>query len=116
MQQTDLLVVTGEYVSVEGALALLDMEIATCPSRTLVVPGGTVEWPADDIVRVYLSGITQRAIGVLLEKIDDKYNTPGHTVLPIREVQIDRVTGEILLSLDKKRISEMSPQLVPPDD
>ena len=109
-------VVTDKATSIDEVLSLLDMELWTGPRETITGSSGNREWPKNGIFHVQLAGIRPHQLGELVEAIREKYDHPGRTILPLKEVQIGFADGEIQLVLDKSRAAEMLPWPEPPDD
>ena len=108
--------ITGRSPSIDEALDLLDMELWTGPREIIAAPSGNREWPKNGTFCVQLAGIRPYQLGELVEAIREKYDHPGRTILPLKEVLVGFADGEILLVLDKSRAEEMLPWPEPPDD
>jgi len=108
--------VTGRSPFVDEALSLLDMELWTGPRETIAASCGNREWPKNSTFRVQIAGIRPHQLDELVEAIREKYDHPGRTILPLKEVLVGFADGEIHLLLDKSRVAEMLPWPKPPDD
>lgn len=108
--------VTHRSPSVDEVLNLLDMELWTGPCVTIPASSGDKQWPKNGTFCVQIPGIRPHQLDELVEAIREKYDHPGRTILPFKEVEIDFANSEIHLFLDKSRAAEMLPWPEPPDD